>query len=153
MKKLIGKESILINAPVWRIWEILTKTVYLKKWFTLKAEFGPGTELKQGSGILWKDEKGNPYARGFIIEFKSNKIIRTSPTFYNWKRLVDATDFNESYQLSREKGGVRLTHTYGDFAKIPDGRDLYKEYIKSATPENKELEKIKELAEKTTKSR
>jgi len=147
MEQLIAEESIEIDAPVRVVWELLTDPDKIKNWSALNIEFKEDSLLEMGSEFYWKDEKGKTYGKGTIIEFEPEKAIRTSAYFYSWNKSIDPDALTDIYMVSKRNGKVLLTHTYGDFSQVPGGRELYEEYVRSVTPENRELKKIKAMAE------
>ena len=62
MSKLFVDQSIEINTPVSRVWEVLTAREYTAEW---APEFSGGSPLhiefdwKPGSRVLWKDRRQN----------------------------------------------------------------------------------------------
>ncbi|MBC7937755.1 MAG: SRPBCC domain-containing protein [Rhizobacter sp.] len=147
MKQLIAEEAIEIDAPLSVVWELLTDPDKIKKWTLLKIDFNEDSPLEMGSEFYWKDEKGKACARGTVIEFERERMIRTSAYFYHWNRFVDPDALSEIYMVVKKNGKLLLTHTYGDFSLVPGGEEIYRDYIKGVTPENTELKKIKEMAE------
>ena len=147
MEKMIAEEWIEIDAPVPIIWELLTDPDKIKQWSSVKVDFNNDDILALGSEFDWKDGKGQSYAKGTVIEFEPEKYIRTSVHFNNWETQADPDALTDIYSIFQKNGKIILTHTYGDFASVPDGQSLYKAYLQTVTPENKELQKIKEMAE------
>ena len=146
MQELTSHESIDIQAPPERVWEILTKLSYMEQWSELPITFAGEQELHKGSKILWVDDDGKAYAVGTVTDFDPRKKLRVSPQFTSWNRPVPPEDIASIFILRQQGKDTHLEFSYGDFAKVPDGEKLWEMYLESITPKNKELEKIKELA-------
>lgn len=148
MQNLTSHESIDIKASPERVWEVLTKLSYMKQWSELSITFAGEQELHKGAKVLWIDDDGEAYATGAITDFEPHTKLRVSPKFSSWDEPVSPDDIASVFTLHKQDDGTHLEFSYGDFAKVPDGESLWQSYVDSITPVNKELEKIKVLAEK-----
>jgi uncharacterized protein YndB with AHSA1/START domain len=133
-QELILKKSIIINAPVSKVWDALTNRELIKQYF-----FGTDciTDWKKGSPIIYRgvwDDK--PYEdKGNILDIEKEKFIR-----YNyWSAFSGTEDIlanyaNVSYELSIENGatiftviqdgiksGEALEHSENNWGMVMDG--------------------------------
>lgn len=138
-KSLIVKNSIRINASVTRVWEVLTKPEYIRKWDELPEDFGD-YEIHPATIIEWPG-----YSRLKVVELELNKKLRYSLYIPAWND-ESITNVGYTYSLSIDDDG----HTWlgieiGDFAILTEG-DKY--YDASVTFGETASHKIKALAEK-----
>jgi uncharacterized protein YndB with AHSA1/START domain len=97
-KSLIAKKSIVINAPVSKVWEALTKPALIKKYL-----FGTetSTDWKKGSPITFSGEwEGKRYQdKGKILDIENEKFVR----YTYWSSMSGKEDKPENYaQVSYE---------------------------------------------------
>lgn len=147
MRELTSFESVDIQAPASKVWEILTNLSYMEKWSLLEITFAGEQALHKGSKIHWVDGSGEAYCVGTVTDFEPEKKLRVSPQFTAWKHPVSPDVIASVFTLHAEGNHTHLEFSYGDFSKVPDGNRLWKMYLNSITPVNKELERIKGLAE------
>lgn len=120
----------------------------MERWSTLAITFDGEQDLRHpDSRVLWVDERGETYATGTVTDFEPEKRLRVSPQFSVWVDRVAPEDIASEFVLEEQDGATYLRFTYGDFSKVPDGESLWEMYLDSITPENRELRKIRELAE------
>ncbi|WP_229206818.1 DinB family protein [Dyadobacter crusticola] len=141
------EESILIQAPDYRIWQVITDKRYNGEWLVV---FGMGniaeSDWQQGSKALFMDESGNGLAgtvdvsRPFEeIRIVYNGIVTKGVEDYESDIAKQMRNFDEVYLLSREGDSVRMR-------VFCDMDEVYFDDLTQAW--KKALEKIKELAEK-----
>ncbi len=116
------KTSIHINAPVSKVWEALTNTELIKKYF-----FGTEclSDWKKGSPIFYRGVwEGKPYEdKGNIIDIESEKFI-----LYNyWSSMAGTEDIPANYaeiryELTPENSGTTFTVTQHGM-KTQEARD------------------------------
>ena len=100
--------SIKLNAPINKIWDVLTKPELVKQW-----QYGSdlATDWKVGSEIRFKTEwEGQIFEQwGKILEIVPQKLIRYS-LFAPRPDLEDKPEnyFVMNYILSKEKNYIRL---------------------------------------------
>ena len=141
MKTNISAEvNTVINAPVKKVWDALTKPEQIKEYF-----FGTDTttDWKPGSPITFTGEwQGKKYQdKGTILDFKEPELIK-----YNyWSSMSGIEDKPEnyvivSYKVSGNDNNVTVTITQEN---IPD------EKMKAHSEENWKmvLGKLKEFVE------
>lgn len=145
MSKLVITNKIVINAPAWRVWEVLTKPEYTRKFMFGCAAV---SDWKQGSTLEWKGNisgKEGVVVKGRIIEIDSGKFLAYS-TFDPNTGMEDA-DYNYltvTERLEEQDGTTTLSITQGDFSIVQDGQ---RRYADGAKGWESVLPKIKELAE------
>ncbi|QYJ68031.1 SRPBCC domain-containing protein [Flavobacterium litorale] len=136
-QSLIVENSIRIDAPVIRVWEVLTKSHYVRQWKNLPEDFGdfevlPATVINlPGSSTMT------------IVEFEPNKKLYYHVVLPEW--VDQQTNIGYTYNLSTDENG----HTWlgiqvGDFALITEGNKYYDESVMFGKTAS---QKIKELAE------
>ncbi len=110
-RNFISKTSIVINAPVAKIWEALVNPEIAKKYF-----FGADvvSSWKEGSPITFKGEyQGNMYEeKGLILQCKPERLLQ----YTHWSNLEGLPDVPENYRnwtfnLSEERTNVLLSIT------------------------------------------
>jgi uncharacterized protein YndB with AHSA1/START domain len=104
-----NEDSIIIEAPIEKVWEALTTPELIKRWF-----FGVDTETdwKAGSPIVHRGEyQGKPYEdKGNILHIEPPRLLVHS----HWSPVSGRPDAPETYQrvtwgLSEGEGGTELT--------------------------------------------
>ncbi len=118
----IAKISVVIPAPIEKVWDALTNPVMIRQYFF-------GTEVvsdwKVGHAIVfsgtWEDK---PYEdKGTILELEKEKLLK-----YNYWSSFSGTDdipanyANITYALAPDRNGTILTITQ-DHCKTPEARD------------------------------
>ncbi|WP_330443452.1 hypothetical protein [Flavobacterium sp. C4GT6] len=137
-KSLIVKNNIRINAPLSRVWEVLTKPRYIRLWDRLPEDFGD-YDIDPATVIEWPG-----YSRLSVIEFIPNQKLRYELYVPTWEERV--TNIGYAYTLTvDDDGNTWLGVEIGDFAILAEG-DKY--YDTSVDFEKTASQKIKELAEK-----
>jgi uncharacterized protein YndB with AHSA1/START domain len=149
MSKLFVDQTIEINAPVSRVWDVLTVSEYNNHWATEFSSGGPKFHLESTweleSPVLWKGEDGTVIVEGNVTALEQNKLLRFTvfDVRSEEKALVTEED-GITFQLSEDNGVTTLHILQGDFSVMPEGkkyRDL------SAEIWDKVLPRIKEMAE------
>ncbi len=149
MEKLFVDQTIEINAPASRVWDVLTISEYNNHWATEFSSGGPQFHLEStwelGSPVLWKGEDGTVIVEGNVTALEPNKLLRFTvfDVRSEEKALVTEED-GITFHLSEENGKTTLHILQGDFSVMPEGkkyRDL------SAEIWDKVLPSVKEMAE------
>ena len=110
----ISTSKIMINAPVERVWETVTKPELVKQW-----QYGSDliTDWAIGGRIVFHSEwEGNVYEQwGKVLEFNPCQVLRYS-LFAPRPDLEDKPEnyFTMSYILSHEGDGTLLTIEQND---------------------------------------
>jgi len=138
-KSLIVKNNIRIDAPVSRVWDVLTKPEYIRQWDSLPEDFGD-YEIHPATIIEWPG-----YSKMSVVEFDLNKTLRYSLFVPAWKD-ENVTNVGYTYSLSVDNEGFTwLGIEIGDFAILTEGDKYYGESLSFGETAS---QKIKELAEK-----
>lgn len=134
---LIVKQSIKIDAPPTRVWEILTKPEYIRRWGHLPEDFGD-FEISPATVIEY------PQSRLSVALFEMNKALGYSLYMPTWEEEVHNVGY--TYRLSVDHDGHTWLNTeIGDFAILVEGDRYYNESMRFGETAS---HKIKELAEK-----
>jgi len=139
--QLYTKESIDIDAPVSKVWEIVTKPSHIKQWEDFVGDYGDDSPLEVGREIIWKD--GEDHLKGMVTGLEPLTLIRVSFRDSTWERAIPPEDFTYVLELFSTGEHTLATITKGDYKKIPHSEKIY-----TKAHESNELAKIKKLAEK-----
>lgn len=148
MSDLEIKNTITINAPTSKVWEVLTQPEYTKIYM-----YGCETvsDWKVGSSLLWNGSyegvemtfvKGsiveiNPFSKLIYTVFDPNSTIEDIPENY----------LNVTYELLEADGKTTLNVTQGDYNKVAEGERRYQESSNNGEGWNPILVEIKKIAE------
>lgn len=150
MASLVINKSILINASVTKVWNVLTRPEYTKLYmYGCEVE----SSWEEGSSIEWKglrDQKETVLVKGKVLEIQPERFV-TYSTFDPQGGLPDIPEnyLAVTYRLTKKSlDQTNLTVSQGDFSKVTEGPDRYSDAEKGweAT-----LPEIKLVAEKTDK--
>jgi len=146
---LVVKNTIMINAPVSKVWDALTNPEQTKKYM-----FGCETvsDWEPGSTLLWKgnyEGKEMVYVKGNIVDIEPGKFLAYTTIDPNNPSIEDIPEnyLTVTYELTPEDGRTILTVTQGDYSKVADGDRRYEEAYNSGEGWNPILVQIKELTE------
>lgn len=149
MNKLFVEKTIAINAPVFKVWDAITKHENTNEWALEFSSGGPQFNIEStwelGGPVLWKGQDGTVIVEGNVTAAEQNRLLRFTVFDVRSPERPPVTDEDGiTFQLSEENGKTTLRILQGDFSAMTDGekyRDL------SAEIWNKVLPKVKELAE------
>lgn len=149
MNKLFVEKTIAINAPVFKVWDAITKRENTNEWALEFSSGGPQFNIEStwelGGPVLWKGQDGTVIVEGNVTAAEQNRLLRFTVFDVRSPERPPVTDEDGiTFQLSEENGKTTLCILQGDFSVMTDGekyRDL------SAEIWNKVLPKVKELAE------
>lgn len=141
MAPLIIEKSILINAPASKLWKVLTKPDFTKK-YMFGSEVQSDWEV--GSAIEWKgivDNKETVLVKGKIIEIIPEKHLVYS-TFDPQGGMPDIPEnyLSVTYDIDDQNDQTQLTVIQGDFSTVAEGPDRFSDAEKgweTALPEIK----------------
>ncbi|QVL32476.1 SRPBCC domain-containing protein [Telmatocola sphagniphila] len=146
MKELTIRESIHIQAPAAKVWDVLTQPEYTRQYMFGCAAV---TDWKVGSPLDWKGTY-----EGKEMTFVSGKILSMEPGYalvyttfdpnVNYKDLPE-NYMRVTYRLTPKDHGVMLEVTQGDFSKVENAE---KRYTETASGWPMVLENVKAIAEK-----
>lgn len=138
-KSLIVKNSIRIDAPPSRVWEVLTKPEYIRQWDDLPEDFGD-YEISPTTIIEWPG-----HAKMNVVVFELNKHLKYSLEVPGWTQ-EHVNNIGYSYHIAIDDNGYTwLTVEIGDFAILEETGQKF--YEGSVEFEPTASQKIKELAE------
>ncbi len=143
-KTLFIRKEIILDAPVSKVWEALTKPGYTRQYM---YECDAISDWRKGSPLIWKGHKdGKVYVKGEIVDIDPEKLLRFT-TFGADSKLPDipANYSGVTYTLTPEDGKTKLIVIDGDFAKIADGEARYKDSVEGW---NMTIPKLKAAVEK-----
>ena len=146
--ELFVRNSITIDAPAAKVWDVLTNPEQTKKYM-----FGCETvsDWKPGSPLLWKGDyegKEMVFVKGDIVDIDPGKYL--AYTTIDPNSTIDDISENYltvTYSLSEDNGQTLLTVKQGDYTKVADGETRYKEASNNGEGWNPILVEIKKIAE------
>ena len=149
MPKLFVDKSIEINAPIARVWEVLTERDFTAEWapeFSGGSPFHIESEWKINSPVLWKDSQEKTIVEGNVTALEPRKLLRFTVFDVRSEKPSIHKEDGITYQLSEKDGKTRLHILQGDFSAMSNG-EKYRDM--SAEVWERVLPKVKELAERT----
>ncbi|EKJ87614.1 hypothetical protein CLV96_2262 [Leptospira meyeri] len=130
-------DQISINAPIHKIWDILTNPKFIKEWDDI-PENNSGEFLRLNSVIEWEG-----HAKMVVTEFDELKTLKLN--LFLPKAKLDPSEYDVSYQYTlTQNENIVLKFEIGDFSPLPNAEDYHEstiEWLETAKV------KIKELAE------
>lgn len=138
MKELIVKNTVIIDAPLAKVWEVLVAPKFIRQWDSLPQDF-PDYYLETGREIVWS---GN--SRTTVAEMLPHEYLKLSLYLNKWELGPSSYDINYRYRLSEQENSTILTVEIGDFVQLADGEEYFDSFVEFA---EKALSKIKSLAE------
>jgi len=148
MEKLIVQNSILINAPLDKVWDALVSPEQTKKYM-----FGCETvsDWKIGSPLLWKgtyEGKEMVFVKGIILDIQPNKLLKYTVIDPN-SSMPDIPEnyLNVTYTLTEKEGQVNLNVVQDGFEGAADGEKRYTDVENNGEGWNPILVEIKKVVE------
>ncbi len=149
MKPLAITNSITIKSSAEKVWDLLVNPEQTKKYM-----FGCETVSgwKPGDDLLWRGEwegKEMIFVKGKIIRIESNRFLEYTVIDPLNPNIPDLPEnyLNVTYSLSEEGKETKLTVTQGDYNKVAEGENRYKDSYNNGEGWNPILIQIKKLAE------
>lgn len=142
--KLAVKRAIHINAPVKKIWKILTDPHYMPQYMYGCTAI---TEWHPGSRIVWMNlTEGKIYVKGHIIQHIPHMILQYTTFELQNPHLKDIPRNYAvfSWELEENNGMTILTVTQTGFEYMDNGKERYKHAVES---EDDVLHVIKKIGE------
>ena len=145
---LFVRNSITLNAPPSKVWDVLTNPEQTKKYM-----FGCETvsDWKKGSSLLWKGQyegKEMVFVKGDIVEIKPEKLLVYTTIDPN--SGIDDTSENYltvTYELIAKNGQTILNVSQGDYSQVAEGERRYEESSNNGEGWNPILVEIKKIVE------
>jgi len=140
--ELVVRESITIDAPPEKVWEVLTEPRWTKQYMY-------GCEIvsdwKPGGSFAWRGGDGITYVKGTLRASEPGARLEFTTFDLNAKDLQDIPSnyTTVTMVLSRTGKSTELGVAQGDFAAVANGEKRYSE----AQGWGAILKQIKQLAE------
>ena len=147
MSKLFVEKTIEINAPVSKVWDVLTSREQTGEW---ASEFAGGAPLhiesrwKLGSPVLWKDQDGTVVVEGKVTALESHTLLRFTVFDVRGDRPPVTEEDGITYRLTEQSGKTTLRILQGDFSVMAEAEKYHR---LSAKIWDRVLPKVKALAE------
>lgn len=146
---LIVENTITINAPAEKVWDLLVNPQQTKKYM-----FGCETvsDWQVGSPLLWEGEyEGSKmvFVKGDIVRIEPSKLLVYTVIDPNNTSIPDVPEnyLTVTYALAEDNGKTILTVSQGDFATVAQGQKRYEETYNNGEGWNPILVQVKALAE------
>ena len=150
MSKLFVDQSIEINSPASKVWEVLTAPQYTARWapeFNGGEPFQIESDWKPGSPVLWKDKNGKTIVEGNVTALEPEKLLRFTVFDVRGERPPVTPEDGITYQLSEKDSKTKLHVLQGDFSAMLEG-ERFREL--SAEIWGHVLPKVKGITERTS---
>jgi uncharacterized protein YndB with AHSA1/START domain len=148
MDKFVTNE-IEISAPASRVWEALVKPELTKLYM-----FGCETvsDWKVGSDLLWRgsyEGKEMVFVKGKIVSIEPGRHLAYTTFDPNNKEMKDTPEnyTTVTYDLLEVNNSTVLKVRQGDFSKIANGEERFKEVSNNGEGWDPILQQIKRLVE------
>jgi uncharacterized protein YndB with AHSA1/START domain len=144
----IIQNTIVIAAPLQRVWDTLTKGEETRKYM-----FGCETisDWNVGSELNWKGtHEGQEmiFVTGIIKEISPlNKLVYTTFDPFSSMENILENHLDVTYQLEEVPEGVLFTVTQGDYDSVAEGARRYEEAYNNGLGWSPILTEIKKVAE------
>ncbi|MFO7286687.1 MAG: SRPBCC domain-containing protein [Gammaproteobacteria bacterium] len=142
MEKLVLEKSIVIDAPTATVWSVVTTPDAMKRWMLVVPEFESDRPLTLGSPLQWKDEQGETYLTGTVVELEPPRKLVLELQDISWTREPARGGVTYALTLVPREKGTELQLVFGDLAIDREGKRWF-----DAFNEARELDLIKSLAE------
>ena len=148
MEKKTVQNTITINAPATKVWDLLTNGEQTKKYM-----FGCETvsDWQPGSPLLWRmnyEGKELVPVKGTVLKIVPNQLLRYTVIDPNAAyQDTPENHLNVTYQLVEANGATTLTVTQDGFEGAADGDKRYQDVYNNGDGWNPILVQIKALAE------
>jgi len=149
MSKLFVDKSIEIDAPVSKVWDVLTDSGYTAEWaseFSGGSPFHIESDWKLNGSVSWKGLDGKTIVEGNVTALEPGKLLRFTVFDVRNERPPVTEEDGITYQFSEKDGKTTLHVLQGDFSAMPEG-EKYRNM--SAEIWERVLPRVKELAERT----
>ena len=89
-------KSLLISAPIARVWDIVTTGKNISKWM-LEEEMSIVSDWKVGSSILFKRKlyKATYEDKGIVLKYEKEKVFQ----YNHWSKIMRLPDVPENYSI------------------------------------------------------
>lgn len=142
MATLIVTDEIIIHAPLSKVWDVLTKSKYIREWDDLPDNF-PEETLRVGSKIVWNFPDGS-FSTNTVVKAEEEKEMQIALYISNWEVTQKPGEIIYSYEILMHGDDTRLRLRHGDFSSLSNGGDYQKVSADFSAIAKK---RIKQLAE------
>lgn len=137
------EREIIINAPVEKIWQVLTHTAYIRQWDDVPESFTE-TQLSPGSKLQW--DLGDGHQSSITVSaFEPQEYLKTSLYVTRWPSPPSAYDIAYDYRIIQRGSDTVLKIRVGDFGALGEKASNYVEASEVFVKDGGD--KIKALAE------
>ncbi len=148
MEKLIVRNSILINAPIAKVWDALVNPEQTKKYMFGCEGLSSWTI---GSPLLWQamyEGKETVFVKGMIADIQPNKLLKYTVIDPN-SSMPDIPEnyLNVTYELSEQEAQTNLTVYQDGFENAAEGEKRYTDVYNNGEGWQPILVEIKKLVE------
>ena len=137
------ERDIEIDAPVEKIWQVLTDAAFISLWDDVPGSF-TDSKLSLGSKLVWDLEDGHQSSITVTI-FEPESELKTTLYVTRWPSPPSAYDIAYHYLIINRQNKTVLKIMVGDFEALGDKAPNYveasEEFLQTAG------DKIRELAE------
>ncbi len=153
MTKLFVDKTIEIDAPLFKVWDVLTKPAYTARWateFNRGSPFHIESDWRIGSPVRWKGGDGQTVVEGNVTRLEPEKLLRFTVFDVRAAERPEVTEEDGiTFELARRDGHTILHVLQGDFSGMTDG-EKYRQA--SAEVWDRVLPIIKALAERSAEA-
>lgn len=148
MHQLIVKNTILLNAPIAKVWDALINPEQTKKYmFGCEAI----SHWKPGSTLLWKgvyEGKEMIFVKGIVLDVQPNKVLKFTVIDPNASYPdIPENHLNVTYELSEQDRQTTLTVSQDGFENAAEGQKRYEDVFNKGDGWNPILIQIKKIVE------
>ncbi len=148
MAPLFVEKTIQIDAPPFKVWDVLTKPEYTGQWapeFMRGSPFRIESEWRIGAPVRWKGEDDQIVVEGNVTRLEPEKLLRfTVFDVRAAQRPAVSDEDGISFELHQQEARTMLRVRQGDFSPMKEA-EKYRQA--SAEVWDRVLPKIKALAE------
>lgn len=151
MSKLFVDETVAIEAPIVKIWRVLTDPVFTAQWSSEFSGNGPQIHLesnwRKGSKVVWLDNDKHMVIKGKVTAVHSPDLLRFTVFDARVNKEFRAKkEDGIAFELSEHGGsGKTILHVlHGNFFAMRDGAKYHQASLETW---ERVLPKIKALAE------
>lgn len=130
MKELFTDQTIVVNAPIERVWKVITDKAYTPQWapeFTNGAPFHIESDWQLSSPVLWQDENGKTIVEGNVTALKQPTLLRFTVFAANAPHPTTTEEDGITWNLHSNGEATILRVRQGNFASVEGGEEHYKQ--------------------------